>query len=122
MPIQHELDRHERLIRTTVSGPVTLADVRQHVGDVRREGTHHIPELIDARNAEGAGLSSRDLLAIAHFARRTFDDHSVARRAVVVSDDSSFGVARVFSSFVAGWLRMGVFDDQTAAESWLRQA
>ncbi|HEX5216384.1 MAG TPA: STAS/SEC14 domain-containing protein [Vicinamibacterales bacterium] len=122
MPIQHELDRHERLIRTTVSGPVTLADVRQYVGDVRRAGKHSVPELIDARNVEPAGLSARDMLAVAHFARRTFDDHNVARRAVIVKDDSTFGIARTFSSLVAGWLRLGVFDDQTDAETWLRQA
>ena len=46
----------------------------------------------------------------------------VARRAIVVQDDSSFGHARTFSSFVAGWLRMGVFDDPSAAETWLREA
>ena len=122
MPIQHELDRHERLIRTTVSGPVTLADVRQYVGDVRRAGKYNVPELIDARNAEPAGVSARDMLAVAHFARRTFDEQNVARRAVIVKDDSSFGVARTFASFVAGWLRFGVFDDQADAETWLRQA
>ena len=122
MPIQREYDRCERLIRTTISGSVTLADVRHHVGEVRRKGTHHFPELIDARNAEATGLTSRDLLQVAHYARLTFNDHDVARRAVVVSNDSSFGAARVFSSYVAGWLRLGVFDDHGDAETWLRQA
>jgi hypothetical protein len=122
MPIQRELDKVERLLRTTVTGPFSLHDVRDHIGLLRRTGASQMPELIDARGAEHSGFSRHDLLGIAHHAREALSHMTPARRALVVGPEAGWSVGRTFASFVAGWLRFGVFEEIEAAEQWLRGA
>jgi hypothetical protein len=109
-----------RLVRTRIVEPLTMADIRQHVGFVRRDSVHGFLEIIDARRAGRVQLSARDMLEIAHHARRTLGDRSVARRAFVVADQDGFRLARTFAALVAGWLRVGVFEDSRVAEKWLK--
>ncbi len=120
MPIHTRLDQADRVLRTTVSGSVTIHDVREHVGAVRRAGETRYPELIDARAADGGALSRKDLLAFALHAKQALGEDTAARRAVVVDSADNFSMARVFAAFVAGWVRVGVFDDANTAEEWLR--
>ena len=120
MPIQRELDKVERLLRTTVSGPVTFSEIRNHIGLLRRTGACQMPELIDARGAEHSGFSRHDLFAVAHHARQSLGHTTPARRAVVVDAESGWNLARTFASLVAGWVRLAVFEDVESAEHWLR--
>jgi hypothetical protein len=120
MPIYRELDSVERVLRTTVTSPVTLNDIRQHVGAVRRSGSLGIPEIIDVRLSGSSSVSKHQLLSLAHQARRSLADRTPARRAIVVGSESAFGTARLFAALVAGWLRFGVFEDLVAAEEWVR--
>jgi hypothetical protein len=59
-------------------------------------------------------------MAVAHRSRDWLGQHAPARRAIVVSSDQDFGTARTFAALVAGWLRLGVFEDMDEAETWLR--
>jgi hypothetical protein len=121
MPIQRELDKVERVLRTTVSGPVTLHEIRNHIGLLRRTGACQMPEIIDARSAEHSGFSRHELLSMAHHARQSLGHTTPARRAVVVNGDGGgWSLARTFSALVAGWLRLGVFEDVESAQHWLR--
>jgi hypothetical protein len=121
MPFQREFDLDDRVLRTTIVGPVTLYDIDDHLKAIRRRRGESRPELIDARLAEPGSLTPRSLLLVAHRARFLMGHRALGRRAVVVSSDSAFIVARRFAAFVAGWLRIGVFDDMEAAEAWVRQ-
>jgi hypothetical protein len=120
MPIQRELDKTERLLRTTVSGPVTLHEIRNHIGLLRRTGACQMHELIDARTAQHSGFSLHDLFSLAHHARQSLGHTTPARRAVVVNAEGGWSLARTFASLVAGWVRLGVFEDVPSAEQWLR--
>jgi hypothetical protein len=120
MPIRRQVCKVERVMRTHIEGVVTFDDIREHVLHVRRSGTHHYPEVIDARAVDGINWSPRDLIRLAHMARTNLGQHEVARRAVVVSSETHFGLARIFSSLVAGWMRVGVFTDSHSADAWLR--
>ena len=42
-----------------------------------------------------------------------------APRALVVSSEALFSVARTVSALVSGWVRVGVFYDPDAAREWL---
>jgi hypothetical protein len=120
MPILREIDPIGRVVRTRILEPLTIADIRQHVGAVSREKFEDYLELIDARRAGHVQLSARDMLEIAHHARRRLGRRGLARRAFVVGDDDGFRMARTFASLVAGWVRVGVFQDAQTAERWLR--
>jgi len=120
MPITRSLDSAAAVLRTTVTGQISFHDVKRHLGAVRDLNAFRYPELIDARGVDRAMLSPRELLALALDVHDALGDTPTARRAVVVDSDANFGVARVFSSLVAGRIRLGVFDDPAAAEEWLR--
>jgi hypothetical protein len=119
MPIEQHVDRARGLVYTTITGIVTMQEIRRHVGVVRARHLMGLPELIDARSALGGPTTPRELLHLAHLAREVLSTGPVAPRAVIVGTDDSFGRARIFASFVAGWLRMGVFQDEIAAREWL---
>lgn len=120
VPIHSQVDPIGRCLRTRVVGPLTMADIRQHVGAVASGGVNSYTELIDAREAGTVTLSPKEMLEVAHQARRIVGDRPLERRAFVVSDDDGFMLARAFAALVAGWVRVGVFEDPQLAESWLR--
>jgi hypothetical protein len=119
MPIHSEIDPIGRLVHTRIVRPLTGADLRQHVGAVAQETIHDYRELIDLRELGPMQITSKELLEAVHQAREMADGRSLARRAFVVSDDDGFMMARTFAALVAGWVRVGVFEDPRAAKSWL---
>jgi hypothetical protein len=121
MPFHRDFDRDDRILRTTITGPVTLQEIDIHLRIIRRRRADMRPELIDARRAGPGALSARQILLAAHRARFVVGGRSPARRAVVVSSDAGAVIARRVAAFVAGWLRIGVFDDIDAAEEWVGQ-
>jgi hypothetical protein len=119
MPIRREVCKIERILHTSIEAPVSVEEVHHHVLQVRRSGTHGYPELVDARRAGVVDWTPRELMSLAWSAATTLRGHEMARRAVVVDSEANFGLARVFSSCVAGWMRVGVFTDRAAAHAWL---
>ena len=122
MPIQLQQDPTDRLLRTTATGVVTVSEFEGYLADVHRHGRHDVPELIDATGADISGFSQRDILALADYARRMFNENTMARRALVVASDETLGAARAFAFCVAGWWRVGVFEDPATAETWVRES
>jgi hypothetical protein len=121
MPFQRDFDQADRVLRTTIVGPVSLEDIDDHLRVLRRRRGEGRPELIDARDALPGEITPRMLLVVAHRARFLVGTKPLARRAVVVSSDTGFIFARRFAAFVAGWLRIGVFYDTDTALEWVRQ-
>jgi hypothetical protein len=108
-------------LRTTVVGRITLDDIDEHLQVIRRRRAEARPELIDVRDVDAGDLSPRALLLVAHRARFLIGSRAPARRAIVISTDAQAAFARRFAAFVAGWLRIGVFDDMDAAYEWARR-
>lgn len=119
MPISAALDPSAQVFRTTLTGRVSIADLHQHVVAVRRMRAHEYPGLVDARGVHTLTFNRRELLRFAQDLRSTFGNANPAPRAVVVDGLVYFGMARLFASLVAGWIRIGVFDDVATAEAWL---
>jgi hypothetical protein len=121
MPFLRDFDQSDRILRTTIVGPVSLEDIDDHLRALRRRRGEGRPELIDARQALPGEIGARTLLLVANRARFVIGTRTLARRAVVVSNDTSFIFARRFATFVAGWMRLGVFYDMESALEWVRQ-
>ena len=119
MPITGALDPFAHVFRTTLSGRISITDLSQHVTTVRRLRAHEYPGLVDARGVHTLTFGRKDLVRFAQDLRALFGSASPAPRAVVVDGLVYFGMARLFASLVAGWIRIGVFDDVEAAEAWL---
>lgn len=121
MPVHRDFDRDDRILRTTIVGAITLEDVDEHLKVLRRRRAETRPELIDARLACAGRIPVKALRVVAVRARFAIGNRQPARRAVVVSSEEGAVIARRFATFVAGWVRVGVFDDMDAAYDWVRQ-
>jgi hypothetical protein len=121
MPIARHLDAATRVLRTTISGTVSLEDLREHFQLVRNMGAASRPEIIDARHVIGLRFGARDLPKLAQCGREVFTGAEMAPRAFVVEGMVYFGIARVFASLASGWVQINVFDSMEPAESWLLQ-
>jgi len=119
MPFSSSLNPERRMVLTKISFPLSFADIRAHVEMQRRDGTWVYPELVDARDIGRIDFGPRDMLGIAHFVRDRMGERPIAPRAVVVDTPRGFMMGRVFASLVAGWIRIGIFEDMETAEDWL---
>jgi hypothetical protein len=121
MPIARQLDAATGVLRTTISGTVSMDDLREHFDVVRGMGAASKPEIIDARHVSGLRFGARDLPKLAEYGREVFAGAEMAPRAFVVEGMVYFGIARLFATLASGWVQISVFDSMTPAESWLLQ-
>jgi len=119
MPLDTTFSPERRLVLATVSFPLTFVDIRAHIEMMRRTGHWVYPELVDARNLGRIDFSARDMLSISHLVRERLGERPIAPVAVVVDSPRAFMLGRVFASLVAGWIRIGMFEDMAEAEGWL---
>jgi len=119
MPIQGALDPSAHVFRTTVTGRISIADLSRHVAAAQRLRAHEYPGLVDARGVDAITFNRRELIRFAQDIQASFGGARPAPRAIVVDGLVFFGLARLFASLVAGWFRIGVFEDVEAAENWL---
>jgi hypothetical protein len=119
MPFTSRFIPERRVVVSKISFPLSFADIRTHVELHRRDGTWVYPELVDARDIGRIDFAQRDMLSIAHFVRDRLGERPIAPRAVVVDTPRGFMMGRVFASLVAGWIRIGIFEDMETAEDWL---
>jgi hypothetical protein len=120
MPIERRLDAETQVLHTTITGVVSMREMREHFTEVYAMGGQKYPELIDSRGVTGLDFGARDLPGLADLGRRLFGEAGyTAPRAVIVTGVMYFGMARLFSSFAAPWVRIAVFEHPAAAEGWL---
>lgn len=108
------------MVRTTITGAITIQDLRRHVEVVHELAWDQYCEIIDARDAE-PHFSPKELPMLAAEGRRLFGNRDMAPRAVIVSDSDlmSFGIARLFGTLVAPWVTVRVFDNVPAATAYI---
>ena len=117
MPLSRIIDPHDRFLRTTVAAPISLQDIENHLNVVFSVGVEACPELIDARKLDPAEISVREVMST--LCRFGLGREEFAPRALVVSSEGWFSLARTVSTLVCGWVRVGVFDDPEVAREWL---
>jgi hypothetical protein len=119
MPFTLEIDHSKRLVRVSLSGMISDADILAADDDLRARPDFDpsFDELIDLSEAEDAGLTSG---VIRELARRPPLFAPVSRRAIVVRSDLGYGLARIFQARrgdAAGEIQ--IFRSLPHAEHWL---
>jgi hypothetical protein len=119
MAISYVLDRARGQMRTKVEGQVTVIDIVGHLDAVRREEAVPYVELIDARNVSQSHLTPTELWRAAKLVLNIKVDTAFGPRAVILRDDVTFGLTRIFTNIVSGQIPIEAFRDEARAEEWL---
>jgi hypothetical protein len=119
VPASYQIDKARRLVISTASGFLAAADIlahqRQLLGDPDFDPI--CSQIFDFTAVTGNDFSADDVRAVA--ATTIFSAHS--RRAVLVTTDEQFGVARMFEMIREGRGEYGirVFRDPDEALRWI---
>jgi hypothetical protein len=113
-------DDDRRQLIVTLCGPVTTDDVSNLIAAIRAENVSTYSLLYDAREVEVNGDMTayyiRDLAATARV-RAPLGGASIA---IVTTNDALKGLARMYSSLIAGsGYLVEVFEDRESAARWL---
>jgi len=119
MPISVTVEKESRRLRTVVEGQVSIDEVTTHFQTLTRDGLAGLPDLIDARPAQGPGWHSPDLRRAADLVSTFASRGPFGPCAVVVSSNAAFGMVRTLSAPLASRMPMEVFRDTAEAEAWL---
>jgi len=123
MDVTRTLDPEKKILYTTITGQITLAEVR---ADMIRLITvpgydPGMPGIVDMRGAT-AGLTSDELRQIAETVKSSPKVVSAARRALLVGSDLMYGLYSMFAAFASdGTTEYQVFRDEKKALAWLEE-
>jgi hypothetical protein len=119
MPITYVIDRLRQRMLTQASGLVTFADVIGHLDQEERDRGLDLPELVDARGAQ-TDLTAEQVRRLVQRAVQLLRTIPLGPTAIVASDDTLFGMARMYSILVEqDGISVDVFRDIESAQNWL---
>lgn len=118
MPASYQIDKARRLVISTASGFLTVADILAHQHKLLVDPSFDpaCSQIVDCTAITGIDLSPDDVRAVT--AATIFSAHS--RRAVVVATDEQFGFACMFKMMreAQGEYGIRVFRDRAEALLW----
>jgi hypothetical protein len=121
MPITYEIDHAARRVEVVVRGEVTPAAYRAHLDDLARQGAMAYGRVVDAREME-MSLRPRDIEDFMRKLAAMRKAHGVARTAVVVAAEATFGMARMYQMRnEAADPGFGVFRSIDEARAWVEE-
>lgn len=119
MPAFYKIDRENRLVMTTASGTVTFADALAHQEKLRRDPDFDpsFSQLLDVSFVTRLEITSEHVRLLAQSSSFSQD----SRRAVLVSNDTAYGLARMFEMLreSAGDTGIEVFRSLEEALDWV---
>ncbi len=119
MPAFYKIDRENRLVMTTASGVFTLADILAHEEKLRLDPDFDpsFSQLLDASHITKLEITSEHIRRLAQDSLFSPD----SRRALLVSNDAAFGLARMFEILreSAGDTGIEVFRSLDEALEWV---
>ncbi|HEY1719280.1 MAG TPA: hypothetical protein VGH42_13435 [Verrucomicrobiae bacterium] len=121
MHITRSIDADKRIAIATVTGEITVAEVRADMARLAAEPGYapDMPGIVDMRGAT-AGLTSDELRQIADVIKNSPKAVNGARRALLVSTDLMYGLYRMFAAFASdGTTEFRVFRDEKLARAWI---
>jgi hypothetical protein len=119
MPILYKIDVVRQRVFTTVTGIITAIDIIGHFEVARREGFLPYAEFIDTSSITNPTLSVGEIGKAAMTVLKLRRQEKFGARAVVVANDTIFGLTRVFTTLTSAYIPMEVFRDPIKAETWL---
>jgi hypothetical protein len=119
VPASYEIDKHRRLVITTASGVLTLADALAHQEKLSEDKDFDpaFSQLVDLTGITEMTIDSAGIRALA--IRSIFSLGS--RRALLVSSELMFAFSRMFAMFRAleGEHQIEIFRNREEALDWL---
>jgi hypothetical protein len=94
MPVFYKIDKERKLVISTGSGVFTMADALAHQEKLRKDPDFDpsFSQLLDFTHVTKLELDAKDVRRLA----QTFVFSDDSRRAILVSGDVAFGLARMF--------------------------
>ena len=123
MPFTYVFDAATNIVRTSAHGLIRFDDLAAHLRALIDGEVAHVPQLIDARDAQH-DLTASDIRRLVELVGHLQAAHGFSHRtALVVSTSVDFGMARMYGS-LAQTVDPGfsVFRDLDEAEAWLQGA
>jgi hypothetical protein len=124
--LEFEIDTQARIVRTTASGRITLADTMAYIQAVRGSADFDpsFDGLFDLRGADDLDLNGDEVRRLAKAMEEQDVDPVAAgsRVAIVADQDGIYGLARMYQTHreISGWVRsVRVFREVDAASDWL---
>jgi hypothetical protein len=93
MPLITGVDHDQRVVSVVGIGPVTVADVRDHVSHVKREHGVGYPELLDARGTAFPS-TAEDFREIVEMVRALRQEGPPGCTAIIVSSEADLDALR----------------------------
>jgi hypothetical protein len=118
MNITTTVDHARRRVFVKATGPITLDDIRIHLGKERLGVGLAYDELIDARGYSPA-FSPDDVRTIVEILRRLGKDSRLGPTAIIVDTEAGFGMIRMLGILVDEVCSIRPFHKQEEAEQWL---
>jgi DNA gyrase inhibitor GyrI len=121
VPVTYSIDTGERLIRTTCSGPVKLAEIQNHFRTLMEDpaATGRLDVLLNVSEARVLPQSSQ-LVSVSAELAAIRDKVRFGICAIVAESDAMFGMMRMFEVFAGKYFRaIQVFRGTAEAEAWL---
>ena len=121
MPTTFEVDHEADRVTITRTGEFALSDLVESVKRMHATGVWTYSVLVDARHAN-ANLSTSDVRSLVSEIEHTGEPSRRGPIAVVTTDDTTYGMVRMFSMLTESiGMRVGAFQDLAEAEHWLNQ-
>ncbi len=120
MPWSYIIDQQQRTVFTRFTGMITPSDVRDEINAVTSDPKFDpsFDQMVDA--SQGAPVSDFPTDKVREFAASSIYSKT-SRRAIVMSGDLGFGLARMFATYreIRGELNLQIFRERNAALQWL---
>jgi hypothetical protein len=119
MPITIKLDEKTGRLRSRGTGTLTYADFLIHLKETRPRKAPGLPELFDARGVS-TDMTTVQIRALSYVTQELSNRGVLGASAFVATDDTLFGMARMYASFGDGLTDpIQIFRGIACAEEWL---
>lgn len=119
MPFPYVLDHSQSLVRTTITGPVTVPDILDHLAAEMRQGSLGWRELVDVRGVTPPFLTKSEIWQAAREGLAVIGNEYTGPRAIIVTNQIVYAQCRMFATLVEDAFAIRVFRDPVVAEHWL---
>ena len=122
MPISYTIDKQRKLVLTKATGILTDADLYNHKRALMTDPDFEpgMRELSDVRAVEELRVTPSGVWSLMAIDKEHEDKLKTFKLAIVVSGDSTFGMARMYQAVTEQTMpNVGVFRNDVEAKEWL---
>jgi len=120
MPVKIVVDHESKEVKTRVTGPIAMEDIKGHLAQERMEGGLAYRELVDASEAVPL-MSTADARATVDILKTLARQGMLGPTAVIVPNEVGYGLVRMVEILLDGAAEVRPFRKSEAADAreWL---